>query len=139
MDALPEEVNGYPQYNGKKERSMRDIKSYENALRQNRVGDSLEKRIELTMTDLNDDRPRPMLAGKTAKEVFGHNRTRLPDRRRFKMEVETRQLELEANAGSRTEIQAARRRAVIEVLSRYELLNWKGNVSTNSQTQTGTH
>jgi transposase InsO family protein len=129
---------GYPQFNGKKERSMRDIKSYERALRKNRVGDSLENRIELTMTDLNDDRPRPVLGGMTAAEVFRQNRIRLPDRRRFKMEVETRQLELVAQAGARHEIQAARRRAIIEVLSSYELLNWGGNVSTYFQSETGT-
>ncbi len=129
----------YPQYNGKKERSMRDIKGYERALRKNRVGDSLEERIELSMTDLNDDRPRPVLGGMTAAEVFQQNRICLPGRRRFKMEVETRQLELEAHAGSLTEIQAARRKAVIEVLSRYGLLIWRGNVSTYLRTQSGTN
>ena len=125
----------YPQFNGKKERSMRDIKSYERALRKNRIGNSLENRIELTMKDLNYDRPRPVLNGMTAKEAFQHNHSRLPERRRFKMEVETRQLELETKAGSRHEIQAARRKAVIEVLSRYGLLNWRGDVSTYFRTQ----
>jgi transposase InsO family protein len=129
----------YPQYNGKKERSMRDIKGYERALRRNRVGDSLEERIGLTMTDLNDDRPRPVLGGMTAAEVFQQKRIRLPDRRRFKIEVETRQLELEAKAGSRKEIQAARRKAVIEVLSHYGLLIWGGNVSTYLRAQSGTN
>ena len=74
-----------------------------------------------------------------ATEVFEQDRVLLPDRRRFKMEVETRQLELEADAGTRAEIAAARRRAVMEVLSKYELLMWKGNVSTDSQTETGTN
>ncbi|MCP4602309.1 MAG: transposase [Proteobacteria bacterium] len=129
---------GYPQYNGKKERSMRDIKSYERALRKNRVSDSLETRIELTMNDLNNDRPRPVLKGQTAREVFQQKQTRLPNRRRFKMEVETKQLELEDTAKNITEIKAARRRAVIEVLSNYGLLNWGGNVSTNFQAETGT-
>jgi len=129
----------YPQYNGKKERSMRDIKGYERALRRNRVGDSLEERIGLTMTDLNDDRPRPVLGGMTAAEVFQQKRIRLPDRRRFKIEVETRQLELEAKAGSCKEIQAARRKAVIEVLSHYGLLIWGGNVSTYLRAQSGTN
>ncbi len=129
----------YPQFNGKKERSMRDIKGYERALRRNRVGDSLEERIGLTMTDLNDDRPRPVLGGMTAAEVFQQKRIRLPDRRRFKIEVETRQLELEAQAGSRNEIQAARRTAVIEVLLRYGLLIWGGNVSTYLREQSGTN
>jgi transposase InsO family protein len=129
----------YPQFNGKKERSMRDIKSYERALRKNRVGNSLEHRIELTMTDLNEDRPRPILNGMTAAEVFTQNRIRLPSRRRFKMEVKTKQIELESKAGSQPEIQAARRTAVNAVLSRYGLLNWRGNVSTYCDTDTGTN
>ncbi len=128
----------YPPFNGKKERSMRDIKSYTRALYKHRVGKSLEERIAITMHDLNDERPRPVLNGMTAKEVFNQTRIRLPDRRRFKMEVRTRQLELEANAGSRTEKNAARRRAVIQVLSKYKLINWRGDVSTYYPDQTGT-
>ncbi len=129
----------YPPFNGKKERSMRDIKSYTRALFQNRVGNSLEQRIAITMQDLNDERPRPVLNGMTAAEVFNQNQTRLPNRRRFKMEVETRRLELEAEAGSRTEKTTARRNAVIQVLSSYNLINWRGDVSTYFQSQTGTN
>lgn len=130
---------GHPQFNGKKERSMRDIKGYVRALAANRIGSSLEERIAMTMADLNHDRPRPVLGGHTAHEVFSQMRIRLPDRRRFKLEVETRQLELEAKAGSRREIQAARRQAVIEILSRYGLLKWRGDVSTNFRAQNGTY
>jgi transposase InsO family protein len=129
----------YPPFNGKKERSMRDIKSYERALRKHGKGVSLFERIDITMCDLNDERPRPVLGGRTAKEVFERNRCSLPNRKRFKMEVETRQVELEARAGSRKEIQAARRKAVIEVLMRYNLLNWRGDVSTNYQRQVRTN
>ena len=121
----------YPRFNGKKERSMRDIKSYERALRKHKKGASLFERIDITMHDLNEERPRPVLGGRTAIEVFEQDRTSLPNRKRFKMEVETKQVELEALAGSRKEIQAARRKAVIEVLMRYNLLIWRGNVSTN--------
>jgi hypothetical protein len=128
----------YPPFNGKKERSMRDIKSYTRALFENRVGGSLEERIAIAMRDLNDERPRPMLNGRTAAEVFQQNQTRLPDRRRFRMEVETRRLKLEAEAGTRTEKSAARRRAVIQVLSGYNLINWRGDVSTYFRNQTGT-
>jgi hypothetical protein len=60
--------------------------------------------------DGDDERPRPVLNGMTAQEVFNQTPTRLPDRRQFKMEVQTKQLELEAQAGSRTEKNAARRR-----------------------------
>jgi transposase InsO family protein len=129
----------YPPFNGKKERSMRDIKSYERALRKHGKGVSLFERIDITICDLNDERPRPVLGGRTAKEVFERNRCSLPNRKRFKMEVETRQVELEARAGSRKEIRAARRNAVIEVLMRYNLLNWRGDVSTNLQRQVWTN
>ena len=89
--------------------------------------------------DLDQDRPRPVLGGRTAREVFEQDRMTLPDRFRFRLLVEMRQKELESNAGSRTEIAAARRRAVMEVLSRYGLLVWKGDVSTDFQTRTGTN
>lgn len=128
----------YPPFNGKKERSMRDIKSFERALRKHRAPGSLAQRIGMAMRDLNDERPRPVLRGRTAYEVFEQHRLVLPNRKRFKMEVETRQTELEAQAGSRREVQAARRRAVIEVLSRYKLINWRGGVSTNFKRQSGT-
>jgi hypothetical protein len=85
----------------------------------------------MSMKDLNEYRPRPVLAGYTAREVFEHNRVCLPDRRRFHLEVDTLQMEIEANTGSRTEKEKARRRAVIAVLSRYNLIKWNGRVSTN--------
>jgi len=129
---------GYPRFNGKKERSMRDIKSYQRALLKHRVGTSLNQRIRITMRDLNDERPRPVLSGRTAGEVFQLERRLLPDRKRFRMEVETRQLEFESQAGSRHEFLAARRKAVIQVLSRYKLLKWRGDVSTNFKRQSGT-
>ncbi len=93
----------YPPFNGKKERSMRDIKGYERALRKHGRGTSLFERINITMHDLNEERPRPVLGGRTALEVFEQDRISLPNRKRFKMEVETRQVELEALAGSRKE------------------------------------
>ena len=72
----------YPPFNGKKERSMRDIKSYERAIRRNSCVSSLTERIEMSLQDLNEDRPRPVLGGRTAREVFEQNRIPLPDRRR---------------------------------------------------------
>jgi hypothetical protein len=118
---------------------MRDIKSYERALRKYGRGAPLSERIDITMRDLNDERPRPVLGGRTALEVFEQDRKSLPNRKRFKMEVETRQFALEALAGSRKEIQAARRKDVIEVLMRYNLLNWRGDMSTNLQRQVWTN
>ena len=129
----------YPPFNGKKERSMRDIKSYERAIRKNSSGSTLSERIEAAMQDLNEERPRPVLAGKTAKEVFEQKRLSLPNRRRFRMEVDTLQAEFIAKAGSKKEAESARRKAVITVLSRYNLINWKGNVLTNSNCKSVTN
>ena len=129
---------GYPPYNGKKERSMRDIKSFERALRWDGIGDSLQERIELAMQDLNEERPRPMLNGLTARETFQKRNRTLPNRQKFKMEVLTRQLELEQNATSEWQKKAARRKAVEEVLLDYDLLNWKGDMPTNSCAQSWT-
>jgi transposase InsO family protein len=129
---------GYPQYNGKKERNFRDVRSFARAMKQRGVDAPLATRIEAAIHDLDVERPRPVLGGRTAIEVFEQDRVALPDRRRFKLEVETRRIELEADAGSQHEIAAARRRAVVEVLSRYGLLIWKGDASTNSRAQTGT-
>jgi hypothetical protein len=67
------------------------------------------------------------------------DRIPLPDRRLFKLEVEAKQRELEADAGSRTEIAAARRRAVVEILSKHGLLAWTTDVSTDSAARTGTN
>lgn len=129
----------YPGFNGKKERNFRDVRGFVRALARHGVGDSLEQRIELAIHDLDVERPRPVLGGRTATEVFEQDRRPLPDRRRFRMEVETRQRELEANAGTRAELAAARRRAVTEVLSKHGLLVWKGDASTNFRAQIATN
>jgi hypothetical protein len=118
----------YPPFNGKKERSMRDIKSYERAVRHYGFVSSLLERIEITMQDLNDERPRSMLGGQTAREVFIQQQRSLPNRR----EVDSLQAEIKAQAGSRKEVENARRNAIIALLSRYNLIQWKGEVSTNS-------
>ncbi len=80
-----------------------------------------------------------MLKGRTAREVFEQDRRPLPNRQRFKMEVETRSLELEAQAGSRRELKNARRNAVIEVLLVYGLIKFIGDMSTYFQSETGTN
>lgn len=129
----------YPPFNGKKERSMRDIKSYERAVLRNSCISSLSERIEMSLHDLNEERPRPVLGGSTAREIFEQNRTTLPNRRRFKIEVDTQQAEFIANAGSRKEVESARRKAVITVLSRFNLIDWKGNVSTKSNSKSMTN
>jgi hypothetical protein len=125
----------YPQYNGKKERSFRDIRGYERALRRRHVALSLTARVAAAMRDLNEERPRPVLRGRTAREVFEQDRRSLPDRKQFREEVEQRERELIADAASRHQRDAARRRAVEDVLSRYGLIKWNGEVSTYSKAE----
>jgi transposase InsO family protein len=60
----------YPPFNGKMERTIRDIKGYERAMRPCNPDLSLKERLEETIHDLNDERPRPMLGGRTSKEVY---------------------------------------------------------------------
>ena len=118
---------------------MRDIKSYEKALKSHRVCSSLQERLDITLKDLNDERPRPVLSGRTAKEAFAGRNLRLPDRLVFKIKIQTRTIELERLAKDRKEKQNARRRAIMEVLSEHNLLVWKGGVSTYFQPKTGTN
>lgn len=121
----------YPQYNGKMERSMRDIKSYERAMRRRGVRGSLKERIQATICDLNEHRPRPVLAGRIAREVFEQDRILLPDRGEFRKEVTRTEKRLWEKTESRRDKDSARRRAVEEVLLRYSLMKKKGDVSTN--------
>jgi transposase InsO family protein len=118
----------YPRYNGKKERSIRDIKTFERACRPDQG--RLERRIELAIDDLNQHRPRPVLGGNTAREVYERDRIELPDRHQFQQEVETEQARYETTAASRHEVAASRRKAVEAVLSRYGLIKWNADVST---------
>jgi len=115
----------WPRYNGKKERSMRDIKSMERALKKHGVGVSLAERIDLAMDDLNEERPRPMLNGRTAREVFEAEQVDLVDRDALAKEVRDETRRLHARARSRHERRAARRHAVEMVLSRHGFLREK--------------
>jgi hypothetical protein len=123
---------GYPRYNGKQERSMRDIKSYERALRRHKVGRSLRERLTATMKDLNEERPRPVLGGRTAREAYERGRIKLPDRKAFVAEVEETERSLREAATSRRERSSAHRRAVKRVLIRHGLMTIEGDVSRNS-------
>jgi len=128
-----------PWYNGRMEHAVRDVRSFERAQREHGVRGSLDDRIDQSIGDLNENRPRPMLRGCTAREVQDGPRARLPDRGRFRQEVERETRELEAAATSRHERDAASRRATERVLSRYGLLKWKGNVSTDLSRETVTN
>jgi hypothetical protein len=128
----------YPQYNGKKERSIRDVKGYERALRRHGVKGTLWERLDETIRDLNEVRPRPVLGGRTAREVFTQDRIELPDRQQLRKEVDAAEQRLLAQARSRYEERRARRRAIEEVLLRYGLMKEMGDVSHDYGDQKGT-
>jgi hypothetical protein len=119
----------WPPYNGKKERSIRDLKSYERAMRRHGVRGTLSDRLEAAVMDLNEDRPRPMLGGRTAREVFEEGRRPLPDRAILREEVRRETERLRSLATCRRQEQGARRRAIELVLSRHGLLQETGDVS----------
>ncbi len=121
----------YPQYNGKKERSMRDIKSFERAMRRHGTPSPLGRRIDAAVHDLNEDRPRPMLGGRIARNVFEQDRIPLPERQAFMEEVNRTERELHDAATTRAETDSARRRAVEGVLLAYGLMKEIGDVSHN--------
>jgi len=120
----------YPQYNGKKERSFRDIKGFERSMRRMSTGTTLSQRIDAAVDDLNYLRPRPVLGKRTAWEVYS-DRKDLPGRKKFKKAVERAEERLLSTARTRKEEADARRRAVEEVLSSYELAKIIPDVSTN--------
>jgi hypothetical protein len=128
----------YPQYNGKKERSMRDIKSYERAMRRHGGRSLLTHRLDAAVHDLNEDRPRPMLGGHIAREVFEQDRIPLPDRRVFREEVNRTERELHKAAATRAETESARRRAVEGVLLAYAFMKEVTDVSHNLESAEGT-
>jgi transposase InsO family protein len=128
----------YPPFNGKKERSIRDIKSYERAMRRHARGTMLKERLADAIHDLNEERPRPVLHGRTAREVFEGDRRELPKRRLFRKEVEEAEERLFGDACSRRERAAARRKAVELVLSRYGLFKEMADVSTKLNAKTAT-
>jgi transposase InsO family protein len=126
----------YPKYNGKKERSMRDVKTFERAIRRHGPkGTLLIQRIDAGLYDLNELRPRPILRGKTAREVYDNTPRPVVDRAEFRKEVDLRESQLKAAARSRKERDSARRRAIEQVLLSYGLLAKREDVSTNFTTQ----
>lgn len=129
---------GYPKYNGRMERAVRDVRSHERAQRQQSPPRPLADRIAVAIDDLNDHRPRPVLGGATAREVYTANGVRLPGRDQFRKEVFERETVLVADAASRHERDAARRRAVEDVLQWHGLMRYTGCVSTNSAAPTRT-
>jgi hypothetical protein len=129
---------GYPGYNGKQERSMRDIKSYDRAMRKHGRKGTLSSRLHVIMKDLNEDRPRPVLDGRTAQEAYREGMSLLPDRWIFIEAVATKEKELRQEATSRDDVKKARRRAIEQTLLRYGLMEIEGDVSHNFLAEVGT-
>ena len=128
----------HPGYNGKQERSMRDIKSYERAMRKHGTSGSLKDRICATMKDLNEDRPRPVLGGRSAQVAYREGMTPLVDRQAFKRTVELKEEMLLSDAATRSERRKARREAVEQALLCYGLMEIEGNVSHDFLLEVGT-
>ena len=117
---------------------MRDIKSFERSMRRYERRSTLRQRIDAAVHDLNQDRPRPVLGGRTAREVFRRDRIPLPDRRQFIKEVNRIEGELHDAATTRAQRDSARRRAVEQVLLAYGLMKNTGDVSHNFEAAKGT-
>jgi hypothetical protein len=71
--------------------------------------------------------PRP-LGGRTAREVYDDDRAPFLDRQAFARDVDMKEEELRRKANSRQDLEAARRRAVEQVLLRYRLMTIRGHV-----------
>ena len=120
----------YPPFNGKMERSVRDIKSYERAMKRFDSDSTLGYRIDVAIHDLNEERPRPVLGGRTAREVFEGKRRPLPDRSRLYNEVMKTERIMLSESCTRKQKDDARRRAVEMVLLRQGLMKEITDVST---------
>jgi len=96
-------------------------------------------RLAHALQDLNEHRPRPVLGGRTAREVFEGKCGKLPDRRTFRKEVSELEQKLIEQACSRTQRNAARRKAVEEVFLRYGLFKEMLDVSTKLNAETVTN
>ena len=121
----------WPGYNGKCERAIRDIKSYERAMRKSGIRGALQHRLDQTLDDLNSQRPRPVLRGRTADEAFQDKPMTLPNRKDFQIEVKILTDINTRQARSRYEKENARRKAIEAILSWYRCLITSADASTN--------
>lgn len=91
---------------------MRDVRSYERALRKHGVKGRSGAHIAAAMRDLNDDRPRPVPGGMTANEVYRVDRAALPAPHTFRREVISEKRVMSREAATRRQRAWARQRAV---------------------------
>jgi hypothetical protein len=81
------------------------------------------------MAYLNDERPRPVLGGWTAREAHKDRPVTLPDRQAFIADVDGEEARLRAAAVTRRAKRSAQRRAIENVLLRDRFMVIEGNVS----------
>lgn len=129
----------YPPFNGKMERTVRDIKSYERALKTGHPDLTLAERLAEAVRDLNEERPRPILGGRTAQEVYEQDRIPLMDRERFYAEVLQLEQTLLTDAASRQDQRRARQQAVEAVLLQQGYMKELTDVSTYFEAKTWTN
>ncbi len=122
---------GYPPYNGRRERANRDIRQYINAMRKDGPHQPLSARIDAAIYDLSNVRPRPMLKGRTAREVYDADNTKLPDCWQIRKEVDALEQRIKQDATNRAEIDCARRRATESILLSHGLMKYGPDVETN--------
>jgi len=128
----------YPPFNGKMERSIRDIKSFERAMKRFDSNSTLQCRLEAAIHDLNEERPRPVLGGRTAREVFEGKHRPFLDRHRFYNQVMKVERIMLSDSCTRKQKDDARRRAVELVLLRQGLMKEITDVSTYLKAKTRT-
>jgi hypothetical protein len=122
---------GYPPYNGRRERANRDIRQYVNAMRKDGPYHPLSARIDAAIHDLSNVRPRPMLKGRTAREVYEADKRKLPNRWQLIKEVNALEQRIKQDATDRAELDCARRRAIESVLLSHRLMKYGLDVETN--------
>ena len=129
----------YPPFNGKMERTVRDIKSYERALKRSHPDLTLHERLAEAVRDLNEERPRPVLGGRTAQEVYNQDKIPLIDRERFYAEVLQLEQTLLTAAASRQDQRRARQQAVEAVLLHHGYMKELTDVSAYCEAKTWTN
>jgi len=122
---------GYPPYNGRRERANRDIRQYVYAMRKDGPPRSLAERVNAAIHDLSNVRPRPMLGGRTAREVYDASRCELPDRWHLIKEVNALEKRIKQDARNRADLDSARRRAIESVLLSHRLMKYGRDVETD--------
>ena len=108
-------------------------------LRQLFLATALISSFSSTFHDLNYDRPRPMLGGRTASEVFESEQVKLPNRRKFYKEINKMEETFIDNSCSRKQKDNTRRRATQEVLLKYGLMKIITDMSTYLNEKTVTN